>query len=182
MKNSIYFLFLLLITFSACNNDNDFNDIPTCENCNFTCLDTNATDVITNDCINNWECNFHLFENSTIDLNELRGIITGDRLAFQMVNSTEGSPSISDDEFTNILVFELPTTQSSFSVSDTELESINLNFRRICFCTGTEFRAVTSGCIQGEQQTNGTWRVQGNLVIPYHWGDVEVKIDAQFVN
>lgn len=44
------------------------------------------------------------------------------------------------------------------------------------------FKAITSGCMQGEKQSSGTWFVQGRLNVPYSWGNAVVKFDALFVN
>lgn len=183
MKYSIYFLFLVLIIFQSCSEDELLNTpVATCEQCSFNCLDSNATDIITNDCLDNWTCAFQVSAQSTIDLNEAEGKIVGDNQVFQMINSTEGSSMISDDEFENILVFELAENQNSFAVEAGELANMKVHFRRLCFCADTEFQAVTAGCLQGEKQSDGTWFVQGNLVVPYSWGDFEVKFEAQFMN
>lgn len=180
MKNSIFTFFLILILFQACKKDEDL--IPTCENCSFTCIDMNDTDVITNNCIDNWECTFRVVPQSKVHLIENYGVSAGDKNVFQMINFTEGALEIADDEFTNILVFELNESQNSFSVEDSELIKMKVHFRISCFCSEVEFKPVTSGCIQGEKQSDGTWFIQGNLKIPYSYGDVEVKFDAQFLN
>ena len=179
MKNSIYVFFLMLILLQACNKT---DPIPTCESCNFTCLDVNESDVISNNCIDNWECDFKVTAQSTIDIDETEGRVSGDKNVFQMINITEGDLTIADDEFTNILVFELDENQESFSAQDDELEQMNVHYRTLCFCTEIEFKAITTGCMQGEKQSDGTWFVQGNFIVSYDWGDREVKFDAQFVN
>jgi hypothetical protein len=183
MKYSIYFLFLTFIIFQSCSEDELMNSsVPTCEQCNFNCLDRNDTDIVTNDCLDNWTCIFQVSAESKVDLNEAEGKAVGNNRVFQMMNRTEGSPMISDDEFENILVFELAENQNSFAVEAADLADMNVHFRRLCFCADTEFQAVTAGCLQGEKQADGTWFVQGNLVIPYSWGDFEVKLEASFTN
>lgn len=180
MKNSILGFFLALILIQACNKDDE--QIPTCENCSFTCLDTNETDVISNDCINNWECTFKVTPQSKVDLGEYEGLASGDKNVFQMINSTQGDLGIADDEYTNILVFELDESQNSFSVEGNELKEMQVHFRRICFCSEVEFKEISSGCLQGEKQADGSWFVQGKINVSYSFGNNEVKFDAQFVN
>jgi len=180
MKNSIYIFFLAIFLFQACDKKDD--PIATCENCNFTCLDANEPDVITNDCINNWECSFKLTPQSKVELSNYDGLASGDKNVFQMINSTEGDLMIADDEYTNFLVFELEESQDSFSVTDTEMEAMQVHYKVLCFCSEVEFKSVTSGCMQGEKQSDGTWFIQGNLIVSYDFGDVEVKVDAKFVN
>ncbi len=180
MKNLIVTLtcFLTLILLQSCEKDT----VPPCEDCNFTCLDENEPDVITNSCITDWECEFRVTAQSKVDLNEFNGRTSGDKNVFQMISSTEGDAMIADDEFTDVLVFELAESQTSFSVSDEELADLQVHFKRLCFCENVSFQAITSGCLQGEKQTDGTWRIQGNLTIPGFSPAWEVKIDAEFGN
>lgn len=174
MKKSIFFFLLIFVLFQACKK----KDIPTCENCSFTCLDTNEIDVVSNDCIDNWDCNFKVMSQSKVDVDETQGLTNGDKNVFQMNNSTEGNPAVIDDEFTHILVFELDESQNSFSVEDDELDDMQVYFKRICFCSDVVFLNATSGCLQGEKQTDGSWLVQANIFFE----DFHVKFDVQFEN
>ncbi len=180
MKYLLFIAFLVFPLFQSCTKEED--SIATCDNCDFTCLDVNVDSVMTNDCIDNWECDFSVTPNSEVDLEDVYGIKVGDKNVFQMINSTQGSLMIADDEFTNILIFELKESQNSFSVEDAELTKMNVHYRVACYCTETEFKDVTSGCLQGEKQSDGTWFIQGDLIVPYTYGDTEVKFDAMFSN
>lgn len=177
MKKLFWIFSLVLVLVQSCNKDE-----ANCENCNFTCLDMNETDVISNDCIDNWDCNFKVTPESKVDVNDPSGVSSGDKNVFQMVNETDGLLEYIDDEVTNILVFELDESQNSFSVEDSELEDMQVRFKRICFCPEGVFREVTSGCLQGEKQSDGTWFVQGNLNLLLSHGNEEIKVDAQFMN
>ena len=179
MKTAILAISLAAFLILSC--DDETVDIPTCDDCNFTCLDANAADVITNACLDNYECTFTVTPQSKVNTNEQEGLSGGDRNVFQMINATQGAEEIADDEFTDILVFELDETQNSFSAEDNELEAMKVHYRRICFCSETEFKAVDSGCLQGEKQTDGSWFIQGNLNVAYGFGTIEVKLEAQFV-
>ena len=180
MKKSILGYLITAILFVACNKNEI--QIPTCENCNFTCLEINETDILTNNCINNWECNFKIAPKSKVDLSKIDGLTLGDKIVFQMFKSTEGNIGVADDEIYEILVFEIDKNQNSFSVRDEELENMAVNFRRICYCTEVEFKNIISGCMQGEKQSDGTWFIQGNLNVLYSFGNEEVKFDAKFAN
>ena len=163
MKKFIYLLAIFLTILQACNEDmeqgND-KEVPTCEQCDFNCLDSNDTDIITNNCLDNWTCSFQISPQSKVDIEEYEGKTIGNKNVFQMINSTEGSPMIADDELTNILVLELEESQNSFTVEGAEMENMDVHFRRICYCIDSEFKAVTTGCIQGEKQTDGTWFIK----------------------
>jgi len=178
--NSIFVFILALILLQACHQD--VIQIPTCENCGFNCLGMNEPGVITNNCINNWECDFKVVPQSKVHLGKHQGLARGNKNVFQMINSTEGDARVVDDEITNILVFELNESQNSFSVEDGELRMMQVHFMRSCNCADVDFKSVSSGCIQGERQANGTWLIQGNLIVPYSFRSFEVKFDAQFDN
>jgi len=179
MKYSIVVLFLGLLIFQACKKN---DDIPECPNCNFTCVGSSEPDLITNNCIDDWECNFKVTAQSQFDLDEIEGLGSGDKNVFQMINSTEGDLGIADDEFTNVLVFELDENQDSFSVQDSELEEMKTHYRTLCFCSNIAFIAISSGCMEGEKQSDGTWVVQGHLNATNSFGTNEVKFYAQFGN
>ncbi|MFK7948955.1 MAG: hypothetical protein AB8G11_15280 [Saprospiraceae bacterium] len=180
MKNLLLGFLLAFLFLQSCNDDNVI--IPTCENCNFTCLDVIDSTVFTNDCLDNYECTYKVFAQSEIDIDVSQGFGSGDKNVFQMVTQTEGDPMIADDEYTNSLVFELDESQNSFSVDGSALSDMNVHFKRSCFCSEVEFKPIAVGCLQGEQQTDGSWFVQGNLTVSYSWGDFDVKVDAQFIN
>lgn len=172
MRISLILLISILFLFSSCNKDK----IATCQDCDFTCLDGIDTNVYTNECRDNWTCSFNLLEQSKISTEEGQGVVSGDKTVFQMIRSTEGDPMIADDEFTEILVFEIPSSQERFSEDASEL-SLQVNFKRVCFCANVMFNPIVEGCLQGEKQEDGTWFVQAYLD-----GDVEFGIDAQFLN
>ncbi|MFK7905060.1 MAG: hypothetical protein AB8B69_08045 [Chitinophagales bacterium] len=191
MKKSIFISFLALILFQACTksevqieNEIQIKDevqIPTLDSSNFTCLDINETDVISNDCVG-WDCNFKLIHRAAVDINEYEGEANGDKNVFQMVYDNQGLLGGVDYETKNILVFELDESQNSFSVTDGDLEGMRAHYRRICYCNETEFKPVSLGCIEGEKQSDGTWLIQGNVKVSYSFGDFDIKFDAQFAN
>ena len=179
MKKLYLGIILILGLFLAC--DKNEVDIPSCENCDFSCVGLDEANVITNDCIDNWECTFSVFANSKVTTDQNEGVSPGNKNVFQ-ITSTQGDLAIADDEFTHILVFELDETQNSFSASGSELEGMKVFFRRVCFCVNVEFLSVTEGCLQGEKLINGNWKIQGKLNVQYSFGDIEVKFNAEFIS
>jgi len=142
----------------------------------------NENDVITNNCFDNWECSFNIFSQSKVDIDEVEGHTAGDKNIFQLTYSTQGDDGIADDEVYYTLVMELDALQNSFSAEGEELEDMNTHFRKACFCADVRYKTVTSGCIQGEKQSDGTWFIQGNLEMLESSEPIDVKFDAQFVN
>ncbi len=172
MKNVILFMFSFLLLLSSCNKDK----VETCEDCNFTCLDGVEPDVYTNECRTGWTCSFKVFEQSKISTDEAQGVVSGDKTVFQMIRSTDGSPDIEDDEFTEILVFQLDSSQESFSEEASEL-TLRVHFKQVCFCPSVVFNPIFDGCLQGEKQADGTWFVQVFID-----GQIEFGVEAQFSN
>lgn len=101
-----------LLLLQSCTKADDRT--PICENCNFTCLDSIGLDVFSSECKENWTCIFKVSAQSSVDLSNVYGLGSGNKNVFQMISSTAGSPSIADDEFLNVLVFELDESQNSF--------------------------------------------------------------------
>lgn len=190
MEKLLLGLVLGLLFFQSCDKAEppyipppEEEGIPTCEDCNFTCFDTDEPNVITDDCIDNWTCSFLATPQSMVDLEEHEGRSAGTKNVFQMINWTEGSPAIADDEFQHVLVFELDESQTSFSAEGDQFEEMKVHFKRVCFCAdGVQFMPLTEGCLQGEKQAEGNWFIQGHLPISYSWGEMEVKFEAQFSN
>lgn len=160
--------------------DKDQTTIPTCEDCDFTCVGDDEDNIYTNDCLDNWECDYTVYPNSKVDIESSDGFTDGDYLVFKVALFSEGSALIADDEFWHNLVFELPTDQNSFSVEASELEDMQAHFKRVCFCPSVEYLPVSMGCLQGEKNEEGVWFVQGNITVSYDWGDLETKFDAYF--
>lgn len=171
----VVFLLLLISTVSCSQVD-----IPQCENCDFKCLAADDKDVINNSCLDNYNCSFKVFENSKVSFEEFEGFASGSKTVFQMITSTEGDERIADDEFTNYLIFEIPSDQESFKVSAKEFKNLKVAYKTVCFCAEVKFIEPSAGCMQGQKQPNGSWFVQADLTIPFSYGDVPVKVEANF--
>lgn len=175
MKNSALILMaftLLLLT--SCNKEEDQLP-PLCPDCNFTCIDDSNTDIINNNCDNNQTCSFTIHRDANLNLIDQAAMNwkSGDKDVFLFSIYTDPNPNIADEESTILLGFELPNGQASFSLDGSQLSEINLHSQRICFCAGIPFYKVEKGCLQGKQQTDDSWWVQGNLVITL-WDDNEI--------
>ena len=68
MKKFFFGALIAFLFFQACNKDDE--PIATCEDCNFTCLADNETDVITTACTPDWECTFKVVPNS-VDIDRI---------------------------------------------------------------------------------------------------------------
>ena len=178
MKKSCVYLLLFVAMIFGCAEE----QIANCENCDFNCVDTADRDIITNSCEGNWTCTFEFKPGMKVDLESENfiGNGVGDKNFFVVARSTEGDPGIADDEITYILIFDLKESLSSFSVEDAEFADLNIHFKRLCFCVNIDFFPVTNGCLQGELQDDGTWRIQGSIMTPTPMEEFEFKFDANF--
>ncbi|MDF1697547.1 MAG: hypothetical protein P1U56_17010 [Saprospiraceae bacterium] len=174
MKNFTYIFLFLVFLFYACS------DIPECIDCEFTCIENDETDVVTNQCLDNYECTYSIFPKSGVDLSLLEGVGEGEKTVFLLKNDTKGDLGIADDEYTRILVFELNPEQTSFSVEDEQIKDINMYYRDLCYCSEVDFDLIVEGCVQGEKQENGIWIIQGHIVIPDSFMIEEFKFYARF--
>lgn len=113
---------------------------------------------------------------SEIDISESTGMTSGDNVVFHLNMINEGDEGVVDDDLYGSLIFELPKSQEIFSVINNDLKRIKVHFQRACFCTGVEFKEVTSGCIRGEKLMNGNWSIQAWIDDP-----IGLKFDAEFV-
>lgn len=167
-----FFSLLLLLVIGCTPNT------PTCENC--TCLDGTEENVLSNTCKSNYTCTFEVLEQSRIKLEEFEGVEKGSKTVLKMTSSTEGSPLIADDEFTNILLLEIDPDMDEFSFNSSNLDKAKLYFKRVCFCIDVTFLAPESGCIQGKKQADGSWNVEANLGFVYSYGLEKVRLNAKF--
>ena len=151
-----------------------------CNNCAFDCLNANENSVSTNNCFDNWTCEFLIRNESKIEINNNQFISSGDKTVFELHNFTQGDLNVADDELGERLIFEIDSEKTSFMALDSELEDLVMNFRRECFCEERDFKKVSSGCIQGEMQQNGEWRVQAKILVDYNFGTKEINLDAMF--
>lgn len=169
-------LFITLIITNACDKE----EIPSCPNCAFDCLSGQESEILGNNCRENWDCAFGMHTQSMVDTNRESGFRPGANTVFRMVSSTEGDPGIADDELTQVLVFELDDSLTSVSVEGVELKQLNMYYRALCYCVDTDYKEIRNGCLQGEKQADGSWYFQGHLIAEYSFGEEELKFEARF--
>jgi len=171
MKNINIVLILILLLAQTCKEEEAI----------LSCIPPDSTGVVTNDCLDNWDCQFNFMPDSKIDLDLYYGVDIGDKNIFQMINHTEGDSVIRDDEETHILVFELEDdSQNGFSLEDEDLELMQVSFRLCCW--PTKFVEVRLGCLSGEKDSStGDWKIQGNLTAVFGpTFSKEIKFDSVF--
>jgi hypothetical protein len=181
MTRSQFLLLTGIILLSLQCRKND-GLLPECQDCNLTCIAEGDQDVFSNTCRNNYTCTFKWQENAQLDYsaNTAAQINPGDKLVFSVRIETDGHEGIADDEFTDLVYFEIDPSMDSFSVESGELNLINARYRQACYCGDTGFK-IPEGCIQGQRIDADHWQIQANLTIEYASWTKALKIDAVFV-
>lgn len=180
-----FYLALLISFIFVCFQCKKEDTLPECPNCDFTCIPQGEPDVVTNDCKNNFTCDFGLHPNSKLDYSDENFdnyIKSGNNLVFRMSLHTEGEDIIADDEFTDLLYFEIDPSMESFSAENDNLDLLNVRFQQLCFCADVKTKKPASGCMQGQKIDDNHWKVQANLTIQYPSWEKEVKVEAVFKN
>lgn len=181
MNCSQFLLLTGLLIFSLqCRKNDDL--LPECPNCNFTCIAEGEPDVFSNACRDNFTCEFKWQGNAQLDYsdNTAAQINPGNKLVFTAQIETEGHEGIADDEFTDLLYFEIAPSMNSFSAEGEELSLLNVRYRRACYCLNREL-IIPEGCMQGQRIDADHWQIQANLTIDYGTWTKALKIDAVFV-
>jgi len=121
------------------------------------------------------EVNYIVYPNSSLVLNETENgtfidVEAGNKLVFEYRYSTEGRPEIADDEFTEVVYFELEPNTENFSINEENFEVTKTFLGKFCFCGRTGYFQVTSGEINGEKIGDLQWNVSL---------DVEAFVEAE---
>ena len=147
MKFFSYLLFVLLLGFGSCSED---------DNADAFCR--------------NGSCSYEYFKNSQINITVISQfgafveITGGSKQVFKRTYNYNDAPDIIDDELTEILVFELDKAKKSFSYSDENLAEANVLFGKLCYCP-SGYNPVTSGTLEGKEISPGMWRIKANLQV-----------------
>ncbi len=118
------------------------------------------------------ECTYTFFNQSEIDLvySPNFGVVAtvepGDLRVFQYDYHYNDNPGIADDEYDDILLFQIDPDVNEFTLTgESELESASVVFRRLCYCFAVQFYPATAGTITGKKINNGLWRISIDVEI-----------------
>jgi hypothetical protein len=153
LKTNLLLSLLFCTVFLSLRCDKEDN-LPECPNCDFTCIPQGEPDVVTNDCKNNFTCQFELHPDSKLDYSDENFdsyIKSGNNLVFRLYLHTDGAANVADDEFTDLLYFEIDPSAESFSAENDNLDLLNVRFQQLCFCADVKTKKPSSGCMQGQR-------------------------------
>ena len=90
------------------------------------------------------------------------GIVTqGNNLVFTYEYEAEDELNIADDEYSEVIQFEIEPAVTEFVYSDNELDTINAVYTESCFCDFTDESKNTSpqGTISGKKISETEWDI-----------------------
>lgn len=88
-------------------------------------------------------------------------VINGNNLVFSYEYVADDAENIADDEYSEIIRFEIDPALTEFSYSDNELDEINAVYSEYCFCHFVDESKNTSpqGTISGKKISNTQWQI-----------------------
>ncbi len=129
---------------------------------------------------------FQFFENSNLNIvpaenniPKFSTIESGENLVFEYRFESEDVLEIADDEFVEVIRFEIDSDLNTFSFADNELGDLKIIQRKICFCAFEESTDALIGSIKGNKISANEWDIQLNITFPS--STVEKVIDKVFI-
>lgn len=87
---------------------------------------------------------------------------SGNDLVFRYTHNGPDCKNIADEEYTENLVFQVPSAATSFEYRNDQLKNASCYFNRVCFCPMNTI-AINSGFIKGTKISATKWNVEINI-------------------
>jgi hypothetical protein len=136
---------------------------------------------------NNEYDSYDFVENSTLNIEmydesymKYGNIEEGTNLVFEYEYSAEEKESISDDEYSEFIRFEINPELTEFNYKNEELAGIKAVLSKSCFCDfqyDPEKDVAPTGTISGEKISDTTWEILIDVVF---YGDEHKNITGSF--
>jgi hypothetical protein len=170
-------LLILLIALMGCDKDDG-----TLENC----IDNNP-EFIPETISDAGGHQLIIYSNSKINLNTENGyndvfIVDGDKSVFYYSYYEDPYPMAIDDEFQEVIVFEIDPKIDEFLISGADLKKSNAFFGNICFCSPAGYFPITSGCIKGKKINDSEWQVDINILAEKEKSVFTKMLSERFIN
>ena len=156
-------LFLAVLLFASCNK---IEEIGSVDYSGDNCIDNNESFQPVD--IPETDEHYHLdiFNNSEIDLSEYNNeatIVAGDKIVFKYRYSKDDDPMIMDDEYSEVITFEVDTTITDFIISGENLSRANAVYGNLCYCFNGGYFLISNGCIKGTKLNDLEWQIDINI-------------------
>jgi hypothetical protein len=113
--------------------------------------------------INKGETWYRIYPDKSLELktderNNFSALMTdGKDLVFEYYMRADDRADVTDDEYTEKIVFAVPKQAKTFVYKDSTLKAA---FLKGCFCVDRGWHRVNNGVIRGKKLTATTWQVQ----------------------
>ncbi len=84
---------------------------------------------------------------------------SGDNLVFEYRFVGAQRDLVADDEFVETILFEIDPQTNSFSLENSELQTINAFYQQFCFCQQAGSIAIDNGTISGAKIDDDSWQI-----------------------
>jgi hypothetical protein len=91
----------------------------------------------------------------------------GNSTAFEYIYTSAQDENVSDDGYTEIIVFDIDPSLTSFSYEGDLLQDIHAHFYRGCFCPNTGSVPVSEGFIRGEKLNDQEWQISMDITFSF---------------
>ncbi len=108
----------------------------------------------------------------------------GTDLVFEYFHANDECKSVTDDEFAESVLFQIPAGTASFLYCDSDLQQINCIYEVFSFFIGEPYYPVVKGCIQGNQLNEHTWHIEMDVTVQIpldDTGEQRVYVSDDFV-
>ncbi len=179
MRNA--FIIMALIIFCGCEKNENDGKINY-SGCN--CIDNNENFqpvVISNNDYYQFTFNrdskIHIYiYNNSISA----GIESGSNLVFQYKYLFDDDSVIIDDEYSEIIKFEIESGIDNFIISGDDLKKSNAVVGVFSLLPDGGYHWITSGCIKGVKINENEWQIDMNIIAKREYGDFSKMISERF--
>lgn len=115
-----------------------------------------------NNQLNQGSKTFSYYSNSQIDTLAGYTIKSGNFTVFEYNYVHPDDPAIADDEVSDKIIFQIPASQTSFTIADSQITNAIFRRWRYCFCFFIGPYMNYGGTITGVKNGN-SWMITGNI-------------------
>ena len=89
----------------------------------------------------------------------------GSNIVFRYTHIGPHCNNIADEGYTDYVVFQVPSSTTSFIYQDSQLSGMLVLFNRVCFCVPGA-HSVVSGTVKGTKISSSKWNIEINVALP----------------
>lgn len=107
--------------------------------------------------------------------------VSGDHLVFKYEFVYDDAPDIIDDEYSEVVWFEVNPEGDSFEIDLSDFEQYKGLYGRLCFCVDGGWHKISDGCIYGKKIKDNTWNISMAIQLATNLQTYTRMIQSDFV-